>query len=102
MGAPMSRSGLAVARKAYALAKKTLPSYSTLQGPQKYTQHQLFAILVVRQFFGFDYRRTVQLLSDSSDLRRAIKLKVIPHYTTLQKAQQRLLKKGLLTASLTA
>lgn len=96
MGAPMSRSGLAVAKKAYATAKKSIPKYSTLQASHKFTQHQLFAVLVLRQFFRLDYRSTVQLLEDWSDLRRALKLKEIPHYTTLQKAHHRMfVKKGL-------
>jgi isochorismate hydrolase len=41
------------------------------------------------------YRGVVQLLKDLSDLREVLELKKIPHFTTVQKAEQRLLKKGL-------
>jgi hypothetical protein len=97
MGAPMSRSPLAVARAAFVLANKELAKYSDPYSPKIYTQPQLFAILAVKCFFGLDYRGVAHLLADFSDLRKAIKLKSVPHYTTLQKAHQRLLKKGLLT-----
>ena len=95
MGAPMTRSTLALARKALDVAQEALPTYSFDRARKDYTQHQLFAILVVRQFFHLDYRDVQQLLKDWSDLRQVLGLKKVPHYTTLQKAHARLLKKGL-------
>jgi hypothetical protein len=62
----------------------------------------LFAILVVRQFFGMDYRGMVQLLADWSDLRAELKLETVPHYTALQKAEARILEKGALSGFLTS
>jgi predicted transcriptional regulator len=41
----------------------------------------------------------VQYLQDWQDIRAALALTKVPHYTTVQKAQQRLVKKGLLTES---
>jgi hypothetical protein len=58
-------------------------------------------MLAVRAFLRLDYRSTQQLLLDWSDLREAIKLKEVPHWTTLEKAEKRILKKGASTASLT-
>ena len=91
----MTKSPKRLAKQALQIAQKALPAYSNLRSRHDFTQAQLFAILVLRQFFQTDYRGMVQLLEDSSDLRKILKLKKMPHYTTLQKAQQRLLKKGL-------
>jgi len=99
MALPMTKSVLAVAKQALALARRSLPRYSAVRTRKDFTQHQLFSILVVREFFQMDYRGVVQLLQEWSELRRSIGLKSVPHYTTLQKAHARMLKKGLSTAS---
>ena len=93
----MTKSGLDLARTALVAAEKVLPPYSHPNSPKTYTQPQLFAILSVRQFFGLDYRAAAQLVKDWGDLREVLGLKELPHYTTLQKAEARLLKKGALT-----
>lgn len=54
------------------------------------------ACLVLREFFTTDYRGIVGILEDSSDLKKILELKEIPHFTTLQKAAQRLLKKKIM------
>jgi hypothetical protein len=97
----MTKSALKLAKTALVTAEKVMPAYSHRNSPKTYTQHQLFAILVVRQFFGLDYRGTTQLLSDWSDLRAVMKLKAVPHFTAIQKAEARLFKKGALSGSLT-
>jgi hypothetical protein len=95
----MTKSPVRLAREALKVAEKALPRYSHPFSRRDFTQHQLFAILVLRQFFKTDYRGIVQMLEDFSDLRKALKLKKVPHYSTLCYAQQRLLKKGLSTPS---
>jgi len=89
----MTKSPLSVAKKALEVAKKALAPYSHLYSPRTYTQHQLFAILAVRQFLKADYRGMTQFLSEWSDLRECLGLKKVPHYTCLQKAEARMLKK---------
>ena len=59
--------------------------------PKRYTQHQLFAILVLRQFFKTDYRGIVVLLDEWSELRSTLGLKQMPNYSTLCYAEQRLM-----------
>ena len=54
------------------------------------------ACLVVKEFFTTDYRGIEQILKDSSDLRNILELSEIPHYTTFQKAAQRLTSKRTL------
>ena len=76
---------------AYRTAKQTLPAYRHRFSPKKFTQHQWFACLILKTFMKTDYRGIVAHLEDSSDLSRAIGLKHIPHYTTLQKAAAKLL-----------
>ena len=76
---------------AYRTAKQTLPAYRHRFSPKKFTQHQLFACLVLKTFMKTDYRGIVAHLSDCPDLSRTIGLKHIPHYTTLQKAAAKLL-----------
>ena len=91
----MTRSVLAVAKAALSTAQRALPAYSHPCSPKKFTQHQLFAILVVRRFLGRDYRGVIQLLADWSDLRELLDLEKekLPNYSTLCYAEQRLLKK---------
>ena len=95
----MTKSPVALAREAMQVAKKALPSYSHRFSPKIFTQHQLFALLVMRQFFKTDYRGITQMLKDFSDLRKVLDMKKVPHYSTLCYAEKRLVKKGLLKPS---
>ena len=86
-----SKSPRKVALEALAVARRVLPAYSHPFSPKKFTQHQLFALLVLKTHQRKDYRGVVALLDDMPDLVRALELKAVPHYTTLQKAAERLL-----------
>lgn len=90
----MTKSPLAVARAAIDAAADALPLYSSPKSRHDYTQPQLFAILALKQFFRADYRGIVAILADSTDLRRALGLAKVPHYSTLAYAAARLLKRG--------
>ena len=96
---PMTKSPLAVARTALAVAEASLPRYSSTRSRKDYTQHQLFAALALRQFFKTDYRGIAALLGDSADLRDALGLTKVPHFSTLAYAADRLLKRGASTPS---
>ncbi|MAF66313.1 MAG: hypothetical protein CMJ84_11740 [Planctomycetes bacterium] len=85
---------VALARAALKAGQKALPPYSHAKSPHKYTQAQLFAMLVLREFLRVDYRKLVAYLEQWSDLREALDLKRVPHYSTLCYAADRLLKKG--------
>ena len=84
-----SKSPKAVAAVAYNAAKRTLPLFSHLKSPKKFTQPQLVACLVLKEFFRTDYRGIMEILEDSSDLQKILELRETPHYTTLQKAARR-------------
>ena len=88
-----SKSPRRVLLAAHAVAADALPAYSHRFSPKKFTQHQLFAILVLKEFLRTDYRGVCQHLADCPGLRNAIELSAVPHWTTVQKATDRLLKK---------
>jgi hypothetical protein len=90
----MTKSPRAVAREALDLARNALPAFSSKFSRQDFTQHQLFALAVLKTFLKTDYRGLVQILLDFSELREDLGLDKVPHYSTLCKAAQRLLKKG--------
>lgn len=91
-----SKSPNAVALVAYATAKRSVPAYRHEFSPKKFTQHQLVACLVLKEFFTTDYRGIEEILKDSSNLRKILELREVPHFTTLQKAANRLTKKNVL------
>lgn len=95
----MTKSPVALARSAYTAAKQALDERASPFSKKKFTQPQLFSILVLKAFFKTDYRGITDILRDFSDLREVLELKSVPHYSTLAHAEKRLLKKGLLTYS---
>ena len=88
-----TKSPLALARRALAAGTEALPAFAHRISPRTYTQPQLFACLALKAFFRTDYRGIAQLLRDLTDLRRVLRLAYVPHFTTLQKAGQRLLRR---------
>jgi hypothetical protein len=77
---------------ALSTAIRSLPAYSHRYSPKKYTQHQLFACLVLKNFLKTDYRGVAAHLADHPTLLSILNLRAVPHFTTLQKASARLLK----------
>jgi hypothetical protein len=87
----LTKSPVAVASRALGAAQYALRRYAHRFSPKVYTQPQLFACLVLKVFFKSDYRGVTALLRDLADLRAALGLVRVPHFTTLQKAGRRLL-----------
>ena len=77
---------------AFKTARSVLPDYWHKFSPQKFTLPQLFACLVLRVVLKTDYRGVAVFLEDCPDLCNTIGLKTVPHFTTLHKASQRLLR----------
>ncbi len=86
-----SKSPKAVLLTAWKIAKASLPAHRHLHSPKKFTQHQLFACLVLKHFLKTDYRGLVESLADCDSLNKAIELACIAHFTTFPKAACRLL-----------
>lgn len=87
----MSKSALRVAREALAVGREALPEYGSRYSLRDCTQPQLFALLVLRQFLRTDYRGVVVLVAEWSELRCALGLTKVPHYSTLPHASRRIL-----------
>ncbi len=76
---------------AYHLARRTLPEHSCKFSRQDFTLAQLFACLVVREFFHLSYRRAEALLNDSPPWLADIGLSHAPDHNTLWRAFESLL-----------
>lgn len=87
-----SKSPRKVLVTAWRVAQATLPAYSHRFSPKKFTQHQLFACLVLKAFLKTDYRGLAAHLTDTPTWCEAIELEKVPHWTTFHKAARRLLK----------
>lgn len=83
-----------VAREALAVAQLAIPAHSSKYCPKKFDEHQLFVCLVLKGFHKADYRGIASILEDNPTLCQEIRLKKVPHFTTIQKASTRLLKHG--------
>jgi len=87
----MTKSAVRLAREALAAGGQALPPYSARTSRHDYTQAQLFALLALKQFLRTDYRGLVTLVAEWAELRRALRLTKVPHYSTLCYAERRLL-----------
>ena len=73
-------------------AQRVLPFYTHPNSPKKFTQHQLFACLVLKNFFRTDYRGVVSQLARSSGAARSVAISIACHISRhLQKASRHLL-----------
>jgi hypothetical protein len=88
----MTKSPLAFTRQALEVARAALPPYSSKFSKKDFTRRQHLAVLALKAFLKVGYRDVVDYLRDWSDLRAALKLKKVPHFTTLQKFHARLEK----------
>jgi hypothetical protein len=87
----MTKSAVRIAREALAAGRRSFPAYGSRTSRHDFTQAQLFALLVLRQFLRTDYRGLVTLVAEWQDLRKALGLRKVPHYSTLAYAARRLL-----------
>ena len=86
-----SKSPRKVALVALRVATDAMPAYAHRFSPKTYTQHQLFACLVLKALFRTDYRGITAMLEEMPGLCRTLGLRRVPHFTTLQKACRRML-----------
>ena len=77
-----SKSAIAILTTAYNIALQALPLYAHKFSPKTYTQPQLFACLVLKEFLQLDYRKLQTLLEEIAEFRNVIGLKKAPHFTT--------------------
>ena len=86
-----SQSPRKVLLVAYHLARRLLPEHSSKFSRHDFTLSQLFACLVLREFFGLSLRRTEALLIDCPQWLSDIGLCKAPDHNTLWRAFESLL-----------
>lgn len=89
----MTDSPVAFAQQALEVARAALPTHASKFSRKDFTLHQLVALLAVKTFLKVGYRGLVAFLRDWAELRDALGLAKVPHFTTAQKALNRLKKK---------
>jgi len=92
----VSKSPRKVAAVALENGSRTLPRYSHRFSRHDFTLPQLFACLALRKFFKTGYRDVCALLADWPTLCRDLGLEKVPHWTTLQKAERKLLRDAVI------
>ena len=73
-----TKSSRRVLQFGYLIGLLTFRPYSSKFSRQDFTQPQLFACLVLKEFMQHDYRKVSALLHDSPDLAQAIELEKRP------------------------
>ena len=79
----MANRLLTFARLAHEVARDAIPERAHRFAPKRYTQPQLLACLLVKEYLRLDYRTAQETLEASDGLRHAIGLTVVPDYSTL-------------------
>lgn len=87
----MTKSVLGVAREALAAGEAALPLHASRFSRRDFTQPQVFARLLVRQFLRLDDRGVVALAAEWQELREVLGLCRVPHHSTLAHPAPRLL-----------
>lgn len=79
------RKILDVVRLSMRAARACVSQYSYIKSGHDFTQPQLITSLVLRAYLRTTYRGVVELLAETPDVREAMGLERLPHFTTLQK-----------------
>jgi len=79
-------------RTAYDLARCLLPDYRCKFSRHDFTLAQLFACLVLREFFGVSFRKAEAILRDSPELLGEAGLKTAPDHNTLWRAMNHIVR----------
>jgi len=87
---------VAVAGDAMAEAAESMPKFAHPFLSKDFSEHQLYAIHVLRRFVKTDIQGVIKRLADLADLCEALGLLSLPDYATLFHAEQRLIRKGFL------
>jgi len=73
----------AFAQLALVVAQRVIPAHSHKFAPKTYTQPQLLACLLLKEYLRLDYRSTQDLLELADGLRAALSLRQTPDHSTL-------------------
>ena len=87
---------MTVAQDALAEARESMPKFAHPFLSKDFTEHQLYAIQLLRRVLKTDIEGVIQKLADSAELCEVLGLEAIPDYATLFQADARLARKGYL------
>lgn len=73
-----------------AINEANIPEYSSRFSKKVYNQHQLLALLLMKEYLKCGYRELTEILELTDILQKQLKLKEIPHYSTLCKFSDRI------------
>ena len=73
-----------------AINEANIPEYSSRFSKKVYNQHQLLALLLMKEYLKCGYRELMEILELTEILQEQLNLKKIPHYSTLCKFSDRL------------
>lgn len=90
------QSLVVAAEDALAEARESMPKFAHPFLSKDFTEHQLYAIQVLRRVLKTDIEGVIHKLADSAELCEALGLEAIPDYATLFQADARLRRKGFL------
>ena len=71
------------------LGRGHLASYGSVKSRHDFTQPQLMACLILRTYWKTTYRGVIEQLAVSAEVREALGLAKLPHYSTLKKFADR-------------
>lgn len=91
-----TKSLVEVAQNALAEASECMPRFAHPFLSKDFTEHQLYAIQVLRRFLKTDIQGVIEKLGDSAELCEVLGLEAIPDYSSLLQAGARLTRKGFL------
>jgi hypothetical protein len=74
---------LVFAQLAVQVSKQVLPEHRSKYSPRRYTQPQLLACLLLKEYLALDYRSIIEVLELSDGLRTVLELPSVPDHTTL-------------------
>jgi hypothetical protein len=67
-----------------------VPLRSSKYSNKKYTQHQLLTLIILKEGIRMNYRDFSEILQILTPIREILRLKDIPHFTTVQKFLSRI------------
>ena len=79
----MANRLLTFATLAFEVAQSVVPDRRHRFAPKRYTQPQLLACVLVKEYLGLDYRTARETIELSGPLRDAFGLRTVPDHTTL-------------------
>ncbi len=74
---------LVFAELAHFVAERVLPEHAHKFAPKLYSQPQLFAFQLLKEYLHLDYRSAEEVIGASDRLRRILRLQRTPDYSTL-------------------